>query len=96
MLALRSSTACGYVIENAAIFSRFEQALIFYYAYCGIDEAFTTLVKKAGLVDDSILPLFNQGGGFGRLGVASLYGNTGDSRPLASDECTLMAKPRAT
>lgn len=40
-----------------SLFSRFEQALIFYYAYCGIDEAFTTLVKKGGLVDDSILPL---------------------------------------
>lgn len=40
-----------------SLFSRYEQAFIFYYAYCGIDEAFTALVKQGGLVDDSITPL---------------------------------------
>ena len=40
-----------------SLFSRFEQALLFYYAYCGIDEEFTALVKQGGLVDDSILPI---------------------------------------
>lgn len=40
-----------------SLFSRFEQTLLFYYAYCGMDETFTTLVKQGGLVDDSIRPI---------------------------------------
>lgn len=40
-----------------SLFSRYEMALIFYYAFCGIDPLFTELVKKGKLLDDSFLDI---------------------------------------
>ncbi|MBK6903142.1 MAG: hypothetical protein IPH04_10115 [Saprospirales bacterium] len=40
-----------------SLFSRYEMALIFYYAFCGIDPGFTELVKKGKLLDDSFMDI---------------------------------------
>ena len=40
-----------------SLFSRYEMALLFYYAICGVDPEFTELVKKSKLLDDSIVDI---------------------------------------
>lgn len=47
-----------------SLFSRFEQALIFYYTYSGIDDEFQTLVRKGELLHEEIKPILIRKGDF--------------------------------
>ena len=50
-----------------SLFSRYEMAMIFYYAFCGIDPLFTELVKKSKLLDDSFRDILIDPGHFERF-----------------------------